>query len=267
MSDREDRARALANSDGLEKDVEACLRRAVEAGMPIQSKTRLRERVLASVTCAREAFRPRRAFIRAAIAFTVLAAGLTGVATASAMSLPGDPLYELKRAVEEARLAALPEGPARQAALRSQAHRREKELEKLMRRGAEPEQLLEARNELQEAVRAVGTAGVGSSITSSTPSGVAPALGTKPAQPPGQKRAQEARESSVPPRSDRASGKPASTNGAPVRGGAPAKPSARTPTSQDAPAQDPDPRSGGSELPGEGNPVTRIAPKGDESAE
>lgn len=116
-----------------ERIASEALRRARET-MPTDARTRVRSRVMAEVHA--EA-RPRffaaqsRRIATAAAAFTMLGGG---VAYAANGTLPGDALYPVKRAAENAIVAVLPAGEVENRLLVGLAERRAEEIGELVRR-------------------------------------------------------------------------------------------------------------------------------------
>ena len=69
--------------------------------MPEFSRVRVRARLLGAIGNDGALTRARVAFVRSAAAFTATATLLAGTGLAAAVSMPGDPLYPLKRAAED----------------------------------------------------------------------------------------------------------------------------------------------------------------------
>lgn len=107
--------------------------------MPDDVRTAMRHRVLVATSDNGAPSRIRQAFARSAATFTTVAVLLTGTSYAAANSVPGDILYPLKRAVEEAHVALAPGGP--EEALVEQAQTRAEEVRRLMEMGA-PEAMI-----------------------------------------------------------------------------------------------------------------------------
>ncbi len=106
------------------------LRRSVE-GPGIDSGERMRARVLAAVRADGTPAVARSAFVRAAAAFAALSVGMGAATFAAAGSLPGSPLYLLKRAMEETQVQLTPRS-AQSEALVDLARERVREVRELM---------------------------------------------------------------------------------------------------------------------------------------
>jgi len=125
------------------------------SGEPLDgaARSRIRKRVMADVRASRvplwRAFAMRR-FAAAATALTVLGGG---TAYAANQAMPGDMLYGLKRAGENAVVALLPHGNAEQRILAGLAARRAEETAHLARQGASSQALEESMTRLREALR------------------------------------------------------------------------------------------------------------------
>ena len=124
--------------------------------MPESSRDRIRHNVLAQAGWGARPIRIHEAFVRAAALFVAVTVGLGGVGYASASSLPGSPLYPLKRAMEEARVALTVNGAGRASALMELTRERVQEVERLIRAEASEDELDEAAGGFgQAATRAV----------------------------------------------------------------------------------------------------------------
>ena len=102
-----------------------------------ERKRAVRERVMSHV--AGDAVRIRSLFVfrRAVATVTVTATLLGGVSYAAASSLPGDPLYGIKRLSEDVTLQVLPEGALQRRFLFTIATRRADELAQMTTDGAD----------------------------------------------------------------------------------------------------------------------------------
>jgi hypothetical protein len=95
-----------------------------------EAKASLRHRVLVEASYTAAPGRIQAVFARAAATFTTVAVLLMGTSYAAATSVPGDPLYPVKRAAEEAHVALAPGGP--ENALVRQTRTRAEEIRRLM---------------------------------------------------------------------------------------------------------------------------------------
>ena len=126
--------------------------------MPDEARAAMRHRVLVSASYSATPGRVKIAFSRAAATFTTVAVLLTGTSYAAAISVPGDALYPVKRAVEEVHVALAPGGP--ENALVRQTKTRAEEVRRLMEMDA-PEAIIDqaAMGFGEAATRAVKQAG------------------------------------------------------------------------------------------------------------
>ncbi len=178
-----------------QEDARDTIRGAFET-MPDEAKTAMRHRVLVSASYSATPGRVRIAFSRAAATFTTVAVLLTGTSYAAAISVPGDALYPVKRAVEEVHVALAPGGP--ENALVRQTRTRAEEVRRLMEMDA-PEAIIDqaATGFGEAATRAVKQAGSPEEAAHTVRKIEAGVAG----QPPGvQQRVEEA----LPPGSDSA---------------------------------------------------------------
>jgi hypothetical protein len=104
---------------------------------PADRRAAVRRRVIAHVMRDVALVRGRVVFQRAMATITVAATLLGGVSYAAAVSLPGNPLYEVKRVAEDVTLQVLPDGALQQAFLFTIATRRADELSRMTDHGAD----------------------------------------------------------------------------------------------------------------------------------
>jgi len=121
---------------GREIEVEQIVRRSV-VRMPEGSRERIRHNVLSAAASQQRPVLARAVFTRAAAAFTALTIGLGGVSYAAASALPGSPLYPVKRAMEEARVALQLGETNRAEALVDLTRERVRDVERLMEQDAD----------------------------------------------------------------------------------------------------------------------------------
>lgn len=108
--------------------------------MPADVRTAMRHRVLVATSYDAAPGRIRQAFARSAAVFTTVVVLMTGTSFAAAGAVPGDALYPLKRAVEEAHVVLAPGGP--EEALVEQTQTRAEEVRRLMEMDA-PEAMID----------------------------------------------------------------------------------------------------------------------------
>lgn len=121
-------------------DVPAAVVRAVsESAVTLADDRRdaIRARVMAHVTCDAVLARGRVVFRRAMATVTIATTLLGGTSYAAAMSLPGDPLYTIKRMAEDVTLEVLPDGELQRRFLFTVATRRADELVRMTAGGAD----------------------------------------------------------------------------------------------------------------------------------
>jgi hypothetical protein len=125
------------------------------AAEPLSASARadIRERVMHEVSATSRGGIFALASHRLAVAGTALAVGFGGVAYAAERSLPGDPLYGVKIAAENAVVAVLPPGRLENRVLVSIAARRAGETARLAREGSGADTIDEALGSLRDAVR------------------------------------------------------------------------------------------------------------------
>ena len=125
------------------------------AAEPLSASARadIRERVMHEVSATSRGGIFALASHRLAVAGTALAVGFGGVAYAAERSLPGDPLYGVKIAAENAVVAVLPPGRLENRVLVSIAARRAGETARLAREGSGADTIDEALGSLRNAVR------------------------------------------------------------------------------------------------------------------
>lgn len=117
-------------------DLERIVRASAEE-MPLDVRERVRERVVSqSRGLAVVPARLHVAFLRATTVFVALGLATSTVAYGAAYSLPGDPLYGFKRAVEEARVALSFQEEGRDEQLLGITRTRAFELKRLMESNA-----------------------------------------------------------------------------------------------------------------------------------
>ncbi|MBN2247664.1 MAG: hypothetical protein JW733_03105 [Coriobacteriia bacterium] len=126
-----------------------------KAAEPLSASTRaqIRTRVMHEVLADRRGGLLMLASHRVAAAATALAVLGSGVAYATEHSLPGDPLYGVKIAAENAAVSILPPGRLENRLLVSIAARRAGETASLARKGSEPQLVDDSLGALREAVR------------------------------------------------------------------------------------------------------------------
>ncbi|MBN2822026.1 MAG: hypothetical protein JXR33_02365 [Coriobacteriia bacterium] len=107
-------------------------------------KRAIRSRVMSTVTRDAMFARARVVFRHAVAAVTVTATLLGGVSYAAARSLPGDPLYSIKRVSEELTLQVLPDGQLQSRFLFTIAVRRANEIARMSTGGADRALMLRA---------------------------------------------------------------------------------------------------------------------------
>ncbi|MEA5076431.1 MAG: hypothetical protein VB139_08820 [Coriobacteriia bacterium] len=117
------------------------------------ARAKVRERVMHEVSATSRGGILVLASHRLAVAGTALAVGFGGVAYAAERSLPGDPLYGVKIAAENAVVAVLPPGRLENHVLVSIAARRAGEAATLAREGSGTDAIDEALGSLRKAVR------------------------------------------------------------------------------------------------------------------
>lgn len=124
------------------------------AAEPLSAPARadIRERVMHEVGATSRGGIFALASHRLAVAGTALALGLSGMAYAAERSLPGDPLYGVKIAAENAVVAVLPPGRLENRVLVSIAARRAAETARLAREGSGADAIDEALGSLRDAV-------------------------------------------------------------------------------------------------------------------
>jgi len=116
-------------------DIGRLLRDSFE-GMDSASKQAIRDRLVNTIRSGRSYRRIRRMWT-GVLAVAVSGAALSGVAFAAQGSLPGEPLYVVKRALEDMRLAITPEGLLKETFMLQMAENRTVELQRLLSEGAE----------------------------------------------------------------------------------------------------------------------------------
>lgn len=112
--------------------------------LPADRKRAIRSRVMSTVTRDAMLARARVVFRHAVAAVTVTATLLGGVSYAAARSLPGDPLYSIKRVSEELTLQVLPDGQLQSRFLFTIAVRRADEIARMSIGGADSALMLRA---------------------------------------------------------------------------------------------------------------------------
>jgi len=117
------------------------------------SRANIRERVMHEVSATSRGGIFVLASHRLAVAGTALAVGFGGVAYAAERSLPGDALYGLKIAAEDAAVAVLPPGRLENRLLVTIAARRAGEAARLAREGSGADSIDAALGSLRKAVR------------------------------------------------------------------------------------------------------------------
>ena len=137
--------------DTPDRDLAAALGRAAEP-LPDDARARIKSRVMDGVRPARAGWTARLAAHRLAAAFTTVAVLSGGTAYAANAALPGDPLYAVKRAGENALVALLPPGRLEQQLLVGLAARRAEEAATLARRGATAGEIEGSLDQLRSAI-------------------------------------------------------------------------------------------------------------------
>lgn len=139
-------------NDLMPSDVTNALERSAE-GMTDEARSRVRHTVMSSIRHTSRAH--YFATISHRVAATAAALGMlgAGVAYAADNALPGDALYEIKRAAENALVAILPPEALENSVLVGVAGRRAEEAANLARDGAADELISEAIGELRSAVQ------------------------------------------------------------------------------------------------------------------
>ena len=135
-------------------DIERLLGEAAE-GLDPASRREMRRRVVAHARADVTYKRPRTAALFATIALVVLTT-MSSAAYATTTALPGDLFYGMKRAIEDVRLAVVPEGGYRETLRHRYAQERAAELTELIESGADAalvEAVLDDMLEARERVR------------------------------------------------------------------------------------------------------------------
>ena len=133
-------------------EMERALRQAAEP-MPAAARADVRRTVMAAVDSSSRRAGWSLTVRRAAVAVAACVAVTGGVAYAASDSLPGEPLYPVKRGGEQFLLGVLPEGALERSLLLHMAERRAEEAAALAAEGAESATYHHAIDDLREAVR------------------------------------------------------------------------------------------------------------------
>ena len=133
-------------------EMERALRQAAEP-MPAAARADVRRTVMAAVDSSSRRAGWSLTVRRAAVAVAACVAVTGGVAYAASDSLPGEPLYPVKRGGEQFLLGVLPEGALERSLLLHMAERRAEEAAALAAEDAESATYHHAIDDLREAVR------------------------------------------------------------------------------------------------------------------
>lgn len=138
--------------DLMPKDVSGALARSAEP-LTDEARARIRHAVMSSIR--RDSRAHYFATISHRVAASIAAIGVlgTGVAYAAENALPGDALYKVKRATEDALVAILPPGALENGVLLGVAERRAGEAASLARNGAAEGLISDAIDEVRAAVQ------------------------------------------------------------------------------------------------------------------
>lgn len=142
----------VRDDDLLTGDLSEALGRAAEP-LSDDARAAIKTHVMGEVRASRRGSLIVLASHRVAAAATAFAVLGSGVAYAADRSLPGDPLYGVKIAAENAAVSILPPGRLENRVLVGIAARRAAETARLARKGSEPEAVEESLGALREAVR------------------------------------------------------------------------------------------------------------------
>jgi len=121
--------------------------------MPEASRDRIRHNVLSAVASQPRPVLTHAVFMRAAAAFSALTIGLGGMSYAAASALPGSPLYPVKRAIEEARVAVQFGETNRADALVDLTRERVRDVERLMDQDADEYRIERAEEDFGDAAQ------------------------------------------------------------------------------------------------------------------
>ena len=119
--------------------------------MPAEARSSVRRRVLATVASDARFRRARVLTWKATAAYLAASLAATGVAYASSVALPGQPLYAVKLAVEEVAIAAAPSAGLKGSMQERVAVRRADEIAVLAHERADQPEVSEAVGRFEEA--------------------------------------------------------------------------------------------------------------------
>ncbi|MDZ4655439.1 MAG: DUF5667 domain-containing protein [Coriobacteriia bacterium] len=158
------------DTEKSERDVVAQAISRSAVSLPDDRRRVIRARVMTHVTRDALLSRGRIVFRRAMATVTVAATMLGGVSYAAAVSLPGDPLYGIKRLSENVTLQVLPDGEMQRHFLFTIATRRADELARMTTDGADDALMLRTFEQFKAATSAAygDGADVGEVTTSET---------------------------------------------------------------------------------------------------
>ncbi|MBE0476908.1 MAG: hypothetical protein IBX62_07425 [Coriobacteriia bacterium] len=121
--------------------------------MPQEARASVRARVVSGARAGAACTRARRLSVHALVLLAAVSTAGTGVAYASGAALPGDALFGVKLAIEEAAITAAPTAGMRTALAERSAMRRADEVAALARGGAEAPDVGVAVGRLEAAAR------------------------------------------------------------------------------------------------------------------